>query len=164
MIRPSSIFSYVSVFIIHMQLAQDAARSRAEEAAARDGRGCSEEPQANTPEEPPPPVRLRHGRDRMLVQQGASRRSAVVSRLGAEFRRQSHTLERGAAAPPATTGPWQPAAATADTPSGGSPAADDLKRLKAQFRAWAKDYKARLRGARADLRRDRRRRHGSCWI
>jgi hypothetical protein len=100
----------------------------------------------------------------MLVQQGASRRSAVVSRLGAEFRRQSHTLERGAAAPPATTGPWQPAAATADTPSGGSPAADDLKRLKAQFRAWAKDYKARLRGARADLRRDRRRRHGSCWI
>jgi hypothetical protein len=154
MIRPSSIFCYVSVFIIHMQLAQDAARSRAEEAAARDGRGCSEEPQANTPEEPPPPVRLRHGRDRMLVQQGASRRSAVVSRLGAEFRRQSHTLE----------GPWQPAAATADTPSGGSPAADDLKRLKAQFRAWAKDYKARLRGARADLRRDRRRRHGSCWI
>uniref|UniRef100_K3Z0J9 Uncharacterized protein n=1 Tax=Setaria italica TaxID=4555 RepID=K3Z0J9_SETIT len=140
-----------------LQLARDAAR-RAEE-AARDRRECSEL-QMNTSEEPPP-VRLWHGRDRMLVQ--VARRSAV-SRLGAEFRRQSHTLKRGAAAlvgeaPPAT-GPWQPAAAA---PSGGS-STDDLKRLKAQFRAWTKDYKARLRRAKAELGRDRRRRQGSCWI
>ncbi|TKW37889.1 hypothetical protein SEVIR_1G078400v4 [Setaria viridis] len=140
-----------------LQLARDAAR-RAEE-ATRDRRECSEL-QMNTSEEPPP-VRLWHGRDRMLVQ--VARRSAV-SRLGAEFRRQSHTLKRGAAAlvgeaPPAT-GPWQPAAAA---PSGGS-STDDLKRLKAQFRAWTKDYKARLRRAKAELGRDRRRRQGSCWI
>jgi len=88
----------------------------------------------------------------MLV---GARRSAV-SRLGAEFWRQSHTLERGAAALAAEA----PAA-----PSGGpSSAAADLKKLKAQFRAWTKDYKARLRRTKAELGGRDARRQGSCWI
>ncbi|KAJ1277978.1 hypothetical protein BS78_04G044600 [Paspalum vaginatum] len=120
-----------------LQMAQDAAR-RARETAYGDA-------EMSSSEEPAAPVRLRHGRDRLLVT-GACRRG----RLGAEFRWQSHTLER-AEAPP---GPWQPAAPSAN-------AAEDLKKLKAQFRAWTKDYKARLR--RAEAGRDRRR-GGSCWI
>ncbi|RLM78214.1 hypothetical protein C2845_PM12G03510 [Panicum miliaceum] len=135
-----------------LQLAQDAAR-RAEETAAYDRRESSEH-HVDAPEEPP--VRLWHGRDRMVV---GARRSAV-SRLGAEFRRQSHTLERGAAALVAEA----PAAAA---PSGGCPsssAADDLKKLKAQFRAWTKDYKARLRRTKAELGSRDARRQGSCWI
>jgi glycine cleavage system aminomethyltransferase T len=71
-----------------------------------------------------------------------------VGRLGSEFRRQSRTLERAVEPPPAA-----PAASSAD----------DLKKLEAQFRAWTKDYKARLRRAQAEIDRDRRRR-GSCWI
>ena len=130
-----------------MQLAQDAAR-RAEE-TAYDRREPSEQ-HVDTSEEAP--VRLWPGRDRMLV---GARRSAG-SRLGAEFRRQSHTLERGAAALAAEA----PAA-----PSGGpSSAAGDLKKLKAQFRAWTKDYKARLRRTKAELGGRDARRQGSCWI
>ncbi|CAN6230394.1 unnamed protein product [Urochloa humidicola] len=129
-----------------LQLAQDAAARRAEE-TAYDRREHSES--ASMSDEPPP-VRLWHGRDRLPV----GRRSAV-SRLGSEFRRQSHTLERGAAA-----------LVAAEAPAAASLGADsvaDLKKLKAQFRAWSKDYKARLRKAKAELGRDRRR-QGSCWI
>ncbi|RLN08249.1 hypothetical protein C2845_PM11G14940 [Panicum miliaceum] len=130
-----------------LQLAQDAAR-RAEE-TAYDRRESSEH-HVDAPEEPP--VRLWPGRDRMSV---GARRSAV-SRLGAEFRRQSNTLERGAAA----------FVAEAPAPSGGGPssAAADLKKLKAQFRAWTKDYKARLRRTKAELGSRDARRQGSCWI
>ena len=102
-----------------------------------------------------PSVRLRHDRDRVVV---GARRCSTVSRLGVEFRRQSRALEHDAAAlavvePPR---PWQPGAPSAN-------AVDDLRKLKAQFRAWKKDYKARLRRTKAELDRDRRRR-GSCWI
>ncbi|OEL37393.1 hypothetical protein BAE44_0001588 [Dichanthelium oligosanthes] len=128
-----------------LHLAQDAARM-ADEAAYCDRREPSES-HVNTSEEPPV-IRLWHGRDRMSSV-GARRR--VVSRLGAEFRGQSHTLERGAAALVAEA-----------PPSAGS--VDDLKKLKAQFRAWTKDYKARLRRTKAELGRDRQRRQGSCWI
>ncbi|CAN6243122.1 unnamed protein product [Urochloa humidicola] len=125
-----------------LQLAQDAAARRAEETAC-DRREHSEYVSMS---DEPPPVRLWHGRDRLSV----GRRSAV-SRLGSEFRRQSHTLERGAAALVADEAP-----AAADS-------VGDLKKLKAQFRAWTKDYKARLRKAKAELGRDRRR-QDSCWI
>ncbi|CAD6248006.1 unnamed protein product [Miscanthus lutarioriparius] len=133
-----------------LQMAQDAARMAEE--TAYDRRGSSEPYTETTVAEAEPVVRLWHGRDR-LSSVGA-RRSAV-GRLGAEFRRQSRTLDRAVEPPP--PGPWQPAASPAAT------SADDLKKLKAQFRAWAKDYKARLRRAQAEIDRDRRRR-GSCWI
>ncbi|CAL5060162.1 unnamed protein product [Urochloa decumbens] len=132
-----------------LQLAQDAAARRAEETAC-DRREHSE--YVSMSDEPPPPVRLWHGRDRMSV----GRRSAV-SRLGSEFRRQSHTLERGAAALVVAEAP------SAASAPGGVDSVADLKKLKAQFRAWTKDYKARLRKAKAELGRDRRR-QGSCWI
>ncbi|CAL4889824.1 unnamed protein product [Urochloa decumbens] len=132
-----------------LQLAQDAAARRAEETAF-DRREHSES--ASMSDEPPPPVRLWHGRDRMSV----GRRSAV-SRLDSEFRRQSHTLERGAAALIASEAP------SAGAAPGSVDSVADLKKLKAQFRAWTKDYKARLRKAKAELGRDRRR-QGSCWI
>jgi len=91
----------------------------------------------------------------MLV---GARRSAG-SRLGAEFRRQSHTLERGAAALVAEA----PApAAPSGVPS--AAAAADLKKLKAQFRAWTKHYKSRLRRTKAELGSRDARRQGSCWI
>ncbi|CAL4971272.1 unnamed protein product [Urochloa decumbens] len=133
-----------------LQLAQDAAARRAEETAC-DRREHSESASVSD-EPPPPPVRLWHGRDRMSV----GRRSAV-SRLGSEFRRQSHTLDRGAAALVVAEAPAAGAA------TGGFDSVADLKKLKAQFRAWTKDYKARLRKAKAELGRDRRR-QGSCWI
>ncbi|XP_066324944.1 myosin-2-like isoform X1 [Miscanthus floridulus] len=133
-----------------LQMAQDAARIAEE--TAYDRRGSSEPYTLTTAAEAEPVVRLWHGRDR-LSSVGA-RRSAV-GRLGAEFRLQSRTLDRAVERPP--PGPWQPAASPAAT------SADDLKKLKAQFRAWAKDYKARLRRAQAEIDRDRRRR-GSCWI
>ncbi|XP_066321270.1 myosin-3-like [Miscanthus floridulus] len=117
-----------------LQMAQDAARMAEE--TAYDRRGPSE-PHRETAVEDPPVVRLWHGRDR-LSSVGA-RRSAV-GRLGSEFRRQSRTLERAIEPPPAAS------------------SADDLKRLKAQFRAWAKDYKARLRRAQPEIDRDKRRR------
>ncbi|KAG2648646.1 hypothetical protein PVAP13_1NG018600 [Panicum virgatum] len=134
--------------MVALQLAQDAAR-RAEETAS-DRREPSEQ-HVDTSEEAP--VRLWPGRDRMLV--GAKR--SAVSRLGVEFRCQSHTLERSATALAAEA----PAA-----PSGGpsSSAAGDLKKLKAQFRAWTKDYKARLCRTKAELGGRDARRQGSCWI
>jgi len=138
------------LYVFIMQMAQDAARMAEE--TAYDRRGSSEPYTETTVAEAEPVVRLWHGRDR-LSSVGA-RRSAV-GRLGAEFRRQSRTLDRAVEPPP--PGPWQPAASPAAT------SADDLKKLKAQFRAWAKDYKARLRRAQAEIDRDRRRR-GSCWI
>ncbi|OQU84417.1 hypothetical protein SORBI_3004G048900 [Sorghum bicolor] len=128
-----------------LQMAQDAARMAEE--TAYDRRGPSEPYTETTAAEAEPVVRLWHGRDR-LSSVGA-RRSAV-NRLGSEFRRQSRTLDRAVEPMP---GPGQPAAISAD----------DLKKLKAQFRAWAKDYKARLRRAQAEIDKDRRRR-GSCWI
>ncbi|KAG2656147.1 hypothetical protein PVAP13_1KG063400 [Panicum virgatum] len=131
-----------------LQLAQDAAR-RAEETAAYDRRKSSGHHVVDTSEEPP--VRLWPGRDRMLV---GARRSAA-SRLDAEFRRQSHTLERGAAV------------LVAEAPAPGVPsaaAAADLKKLKAQFHAWTKHYKARLRRTKAELGSRDARRQGSCWI
>lgn len=131
--------------VLIMQMAQDAARMAEE--TAYDRRGPSEPYTETTAAEAEPVVRLWHGRDR-LSSVGA-RRSAV-NRLGSEFRRQSRTLDRAVEPMP---GPGQPAAISAD----------DLKKLKAQFRAWAKDYKARLRRAQAEIDKDRRRR-GSCWI
>lgn len=98
-----------------MQMAQDAAARRARE-TARGGRG------AKVPEEEEPLVRLWHGRDRLLV----GGRHGV-----AEVRRQIRALAEQQAA-----GPWRPAA-----PSGGD-SAEELKKLKAQFRAWTKDEAA----------------------
>ena len=43
-------------------------------------------------------------------------------------------------------------------------AAADLKKLKAQFRAWTKHYKSRLRRTKAELGSRDARRQGSCWI
>jgi hypothetical protein len=77
-----------------------------------------------------------------------------VGLLGAEFRRGSQALEKGATA--LVPQPWQPGVPSAD-------AVGDLKKLKAQFRAWKKDYKARLRRAKAEIDRDRRR-QSSCWM
>jgi hypothetical protein len=127
------------LYVFIMQMAQDAARMAEE--TAYDRRGPSESHKETAAEEPPV-VRLWHGRDRMLSVGG--RRSAV-GRLGSEFRRQNRTLERAVEPPPAAS------------------STDDLKKLEAQFRAWTKDYKARLRRAQAEIDRDRRRR-GSCWI
>ncbi|KAF8783702.1 hypothetical protein HU200_000131 [Digitaria exilis] len=141
-----------------LKLAQDAARKAEDETAYGRRRGSSElDGSMEEEEEEAAPVRLCHGRDRMVVV--GSRRSSVMSRLGSEFRRQSHTLERGAAA-----------IVVADAPpplSGGGDSVDDLKKLKAQFRAWTKDYRARLRRANTELRRDRqqqRHHQASCWI
>ncbi|TVU32671.1 hypothetical protein EJB05_24414, partial [Eragrostis curvula] len=132
-----------------LQMVQDAA-ARADE-MARDRRD-SLESQMKMSEDPS--ARLRHGRDRVVA--GARRSS--VSRLSSEFRRQSQALDHGAAALVVAEPPrqWQPAAPSADS-------VDDLRKLKAQFRAWKKDYKARLRMAKAELDRDRRHRVG-CWI
>jgi hypothetical protein len=130
-------------------MAQDAARMA--QGTAHDGRGSSEETAA---EEDPPPVRLWHGRDRMSSSAGAMRDAVGRLLVVAEFRRQSRTLEHAAEPPPPP--PWQPAAPVANS-------AADLKKLKAQLRAWAKDYKARLRRAQAGIGRDRWRR-GNCWI
>lgn len=120
------------------------------EETAYDRRGPSESHAETAAEEPPPVVRLWHGRDRLSSSVGARPRG-TVGRLGSEFRRQSRTLER-AVEPP--LGPAAPIAISGD----------DLKKLKAQFRAWAKDYKALLRRAQAEIDRGRRRRGGSCWI
>uniref|UniRef100_A0A453NED9 Uncharacterized protein n=1 Tax=Aegilops tauschii subsp. strangulata TaxID=200361 RepID=A0A453NED9_AEGTS len=68
----------------------------------------------------------------------------------------SQALENGVAALTVEQRPWHPGA-----PSAGS--VGDLRKLKAQFRAWKKDYKARLRKAKAEIDRDRRR-QSSCWI
>nr|CAB3448923.1 unnamed protein product [Digitaria exilis] len=140
-----------------LKLAQDAARRAEDETAYGRRRGSSELDGSMEEEEEAAaaPVRLCHGRDRMVVV--GSRRSSVMSRLGSGFRRQSHTLERGAAA-----------IVVADAPpaSGGGGSVDELKKLKAQFRSWTKDYRARLCRAKAELRRDRQQRHhqASCWI
>lgn len=123
----------------------------AQGSTAHDGRGSSEETAA---EEDAPPVRLWHGRDRMSSSAGAMRDAVGRLLVVAEFRRQSRTLEHAAEPPPPP--PWQPAAPVANS-------AADLKKLKAQLRAWAKDYKARLRRAQAGIGRDRWRR-GNCWI
>ncbi|KAF8776365.1 hypothetical protein HU200_003597 [Digitaria exilis] len=140
-----------------LKLAQDAARRAEDETTYGRRRGSSELDGSMEEEEEAAaaPVRLCHGRDRMVVV--GSRRSSVMSRLGSGFRRQSHTLERGAAA-----------IVVADAPpaSGGGGSVDELKKLKAQFRSWTKDYRARLCRAKAELRRDRQQRHhqASCWI
>ncbi|KAL6629865.1 hypothetical protein ACP70R_029630 [Stipagrostis hirtigluma subsp. patula] len=132
-----------------LQIVQDAARRA--EAAARDRRESSAS-ESHMKMSEDASARLRHGRDR---DRAVARRNSAVSRLSSEFRRQSQALEHGAAAlaaePPRPA--WQP--------SGN--AGDDLKKLKAQFRAWKKEYKTRLRKAKAEIDKDRRRR-ASCWI
>ncbi|XP_006648334.1 myosin-4-like [Oryza brachyantha] len=85
-----------------------------------------------------------------------ARRNAPVSRAaGAEHRQQQQQNQALVVVEPRE--PWQPGA-----PDGNS--VDDLEKLKSQFSAWKKDYKARLRkAAMAELNRERRHR-SSCWI
>ncbi|GJN19045.1 hypothetical protein PR202_gb06278 [Eleusine coracana subsp. coracana] len=130
-----------------LQAVQDA-KTRADE-TPRD-RGESLESLMKMSEEPASAAARRH--------RAGGRRSSAVSRLGSEFRRQSQALDHGvtAAALAVMERPWQPAVPSANS-------VDELKKLKAQFRAWNKDYKARLRRAKAELDRDRRNR-GGCWI
>jgi hypothetical protein len=88
----------------------------------------------------------------------ASRRSSnAVSRLGSEFRRQNQALDHGAAAFVEPARPWQPGVPSANS-------VDELRKLKAQFTAWKKDYKARLRKAKTEIIDKERRRRGGCWI
>ncbi|KQJ93430.1 myosin-1 isoform X2 [Brachypodium distachyon] len=111
---------------------------------------------------PPPPPCYRHGRvsgelHRKTSEDVAARRRGAAGRLGEEFRRGSQALESGAAAlEKPTRPPWQPGVPNAD-------AMGDLKKLGTQFRAWKKEYKARLRKAKAEIDRNRRRR-STCWI
>jgi hypothetical protein len=129
-----------------LQVARDAARI-AQDAA----RMAQELPY----DEDAPPTRLWQT-DRRRSADG-SRRTSAVGRLGAEFRRGSQAFEKGAVALVAEPRPqWEPGVPSADS-------VGDLKKLKAQFRAWKKDYEARLRRAKAEIDRDRRR-QSSCWI
>ncbi|KAE8807412.1 myosin-1-like [Hordeum vulgare] len=100
------------------------------------------------------PARLRQAVSRRSADGG--RRISAVGRLSMEFRQGSQALEKGVAALTVEQRPWQPGVPSADS-------VGDLRRLKAQFRAWKKGYKARLRKAKAEIDRDRRR-HSSCWI
>ncbi|KAL6888699.1 hypothetical protein ACP4OV_009725 [Aristida adscensionis] len=145
-----------------LQMVQDAARRRAEEAAARGRRELSE-PGARAPDDAPA-ARPRHGWDRDR-DRAVPRRNSAVSRLSAEFRRQTQALEHGAAAIVAEQpAPGQQAAAASGASGAGAGAVDELRKLKAHFRAWKKEYKARLRKAKADIDRESRRRRASCWI
>ncbi|KAK3156057.1 hypothetical protein QOZ80_2AG0102230 [Eleusine coracana subsp. coracana] len=117
-----------------LQAVQDA-KARADE-TPRDRRE-SLESLMKMSEEPAVAAARRH--------RAGGRRSSAVSRLGSEFRRQSQALDHGvtAAALAVVEQPWQPAVPSANS-------VDELKKLKAQFRAWKKDYKARLRRAKAE--------------
>ena len=139
-----------------LQMARDAAGMAQELPYPYDDRhGSAEHHVTKVYGEDAPPARLwQAGRRRSA---DGSRRSSTAGRLGAEFRRGSQALETGAAALAAEPRPpWQPGVPSAD-------AVGDFKKLKAQFRAWKKDYKARLRKAKAEIDRDRRR-QSSCWI
>ncbi|CAM0946755.1 unnamed protein product [Alopecurus aequalis] len=136
-----------------LQMTRDAARMAQELPYPYDDRHGSSV--TKVPCEDAPPGRLWQAGCRRSAD--GSKRSSAVGRLGAEFCRGSQALERGAAALAAEPRPpWQPGVPSADS-------VGDLKKLKAQFRAWKKDYKARLRKAKAEMDRDRRR-QSSCWI
>uniref|UniRef100_J3N7V1 Uncharacterized protein n=1 Tax=Oryza brachyantha TaxID=4533 RepID=J3N7V1_ORYBR len=66
----------------------------------------------------------------------------TVSRLATELRRESEAFEQGARA--ATDPPPPPPPAKS---------VDELRRLKRQFGAWKKEYEARLRKAKAELKK-----------
>lgn len=137
---------------LFLQVIQDA-RAKAEE-MSRDRHESLESLMKMSDE--PSTARRHHARDRAVA---GGRRSSAVSRLSSEFRRQSQALDRSAAAlvvAEQPSRPWQPAVPSANS-------VDDLKKLKVQFCAWKKDYKARLRRAKAEIDRDRRQR-GGCWI
>ncbi|VAI44102.1 hypothetical protein VPH35_103853 [Triticum aestivum] len=135
-----------------LQMARDAARI-AQELPYVDLHEFSEPRMMKLPGEEASP-RLRQAGSRRSADGG--RRISAVGRLGAEFRRGSQALEKGVAALTVEQRPWQPG-----VPSAGS--FGDLRKLKAQFRSWKKDYKVRLRKAKAEMDRDRRR-QSSCWI
>ncbi|KAF7083729.1 hypothetical protein CFC21_087489 [Triticum aestivum] len=135
-----------------LQMARDAARM-AQELPYVDLHEFAERRMIKLPGEEAPP-RLRQAGSRRSADGG--RRISAVGRLGAEFQRGSQALEEGVAALTVEQKTWQPGFPSADS-------LGDLRKLKAQFRAWKKDYKARLRKAKAEIDRDRRR-HNSCWI
>lgn len=135
-----------------LQMARDAARM-AQELPYDDLHEFSEPRMMKLPGEEAP-AKLRQAGNRRSADGG--RRISAVGRLGAEFRRGSQALEKGVAALTVEQRPWQPGVPSADS-------LGDLRKLKAQFRVWKKDYKDRLRKAKTEIDRDRRR-QSSCWI
>ncbi|KAL5208561.1 hypothetical protein ABZP36_032996 [Zizania latifolia] len=128
-----------------LHMAQDSAER------SRDRHGTSESGM-RMPEDTP--ARLRHGgcgRVGVVVRRSAT---STTTRQVAELRLQRQPLIESDVGPR----PWQqPAGAPSDD------SINDLEKLKSQFGAWKKDYKARLRKVKAEVDSDRRRRSG-CWI
>uniref|UniRef100_A0A0D9XRM0 Uncharacterized protein n=1 Tax=Leersia perrieri TaxID=77586 RepID=A0A0D9XRM0_9ORYZ len=71
------------------------------------------------------------------------RQTEAVNRLATELRRESEAFEHGARA----------VVATDTRPPGAAKSVDELKRLKRQFGAWKKEYEARLRKTKAELKK-----------
>ncbi|KAG8058159.1 hypothetical protein GUJ93_ZPchr0002g23509 [Zizania palustris] len=130
----------------HEQMAASLHMAQGSAERSRVRHGISESGMTMSSEDTPT-VRLRHGgRDRVGV---VVRRSATSTRQHRQPLVESDVI-----------GP-RPGQQPAGAPSDDS--INDLEKLKSQFGAWKKDYKARLRKVKAEVDSDRRRRSG-CWI